>query len=564
VFLRGIMAVTLNSPNPNSAIKPALVSQRAVQRLPRMALLLFCAAYVLPGWWGRDPWRNADLVAYGYMSAMAEGRTSWWQPLMAGLPLEGALLPHWLGAASIVVFGEMVGPAAAARLPFALMLALVLALTWYATFHLARTEAAQPVAFAFGGEAEPVDYARALADGALLALIGTLGLLQIGHETTPELSQLFAAGLVLWGMAAAPFRIWPARIALLLGLPLLAACGAPTTALLCGVLGVFITALSNYEGGRQLSPWVAVGTALAFVTGWALDTWAWRVAGDASRAWPALRLLLWFLWPTGLFALWTLWRWRRQLNKRHISVPLIWVAVTLVGSLLAGGSDRMLMVGLPAWAVLAAFALPTFRRSAGAAIDWFSVFFFSVAALAIWVIYAATITGVPAKTAANVLKLAPGYNAALSWPALLMAAAATVAWLALVRWRTRRQQHALWKSFVLPAGGVALAWLLLMTLFLPLLNYARSNNPWIAQLQPHIGAQDCVIAPDQTRAALASLEALGGWRAVREFHGNDCAVLLVQHERGTVVAAPPGWQVAATVRLPTDRREETIVLRRER
>ena len=55
-------------------------------------------------------------------------------------------------------------------MPFALLLAATLALIWYSTQHLARTEAAQPVAFAFGGEARPVDYARAMADGARAAL----------------------------------------------------------------------------------------------------------------------------------------------------------------------------------------------------------------------------------------------------------------------------------------------------------------------------------------------------------------------------------------------------------
>ena len=83
---------------------------------------------------------------------------------------------------------------------------LVLVLTWYATYHLARTEAAQPLPFAFGGEATPVDYARAIADGALLALIATLGLLQLGHETTPELAQLASVALFLYALAAAPFR----------------------------------------------------------------------------------------------------------------------------------------------------------------------------------------------------------------------------------------------------------------------------------------------------------------------------------------------------------------------
>ena len=50
------------------------------QRLPRLALLLFCAAYVLPGLFGRDPWRNADLTAFGYMARIAEGRSAWLAP----------------------------------------------------------------------------------------------------------------------------------------------------------------------------------------------------------------------------------------------------------------------------------------------------------------------------------------------------------------------------------------------------------------------------------------------------------------------------------------------------
>jgi hypothetical protein len=40
------------------------------------------------------------------------------------------------------------------------------------------------VAFAFGGEAQLIDYARAMADAALLALVACLGLAQLSHETT--------------------------------------------------------------------------------------------------------------------------------------------------------------------------------------------------------------------------------------------------------------------------------------------------------------------------------------------------------------------------------------------
>ncbi len=544
---------------------PALVTQRAVQRLPRLALLLFCAAYVLPGVFGRDPWRNADQAAFGYMLAMAEGRTPWLAPTVGGLPLENALLPHWLGAGAIALFSPWIEAPLAARLPFAALLALVLVLTWYATFQLARTEAAQPVAFAFGGEADPVGYARAMADGALLALIATLGLLQLGHETTPELVQLFAASLALWALAAAPFRHWRARIAALVALPLLAASGAPTMALLFGVAGTVIAARSTYSEGRAFAAWIGTATLAAVIVAWLGATWAWRVGLEASTAQvlQLSRLLLWFLWPAWLLALWTLWRWRHHLARRHVSVPLALALVSLVACVAGGGFDRALMVGLPAFAVLAAFALPTLKRSATSAIDWFSVFAFSISAIAIWVIYAAMVTGAPAKTAANIAKLAPGFEGRFDPLPFAVAVIATLAWLALVRWRTGRHQQALWKSLVLPAGGMALAWLLLTTLWLPLLDYARSNRPWVARIAPHVPAGACIAAPGFPRAAVASLEQYGRWRVdARPGVPTTCTVRLQQARRGEPLATGADWEVVARVRRPTDRDETTVVLRK--
>src|SRR6185369_14314693 len=89
--------------------------------------------------------------------------------------------------------------------------------------------------------------------------------------------------------------------------------------------------------------------------------------------------------------------------------PLGCVAVGLGASIVMGGSDRALMLALPPLAVLASFALPTLKRSAAAAIDWFSVFFFTIAVATGWVFYVAMQTGTPAKLAANVAKLSPGY-----------------------------------------------------------------------------------------------------------------------------------------------------------
>ena len=59
---------------------PAIVAQNAVRRLPRPALIGLCLAYVMAGFWGRAPWKNADVTAFGYMMELAQGHSHWLNP----------------------------------------------------------------------------------------------------------------------------------------------------------------------------------------------------------------------------------------------------------------------------------------------------------------------------------------------------------------------------------------------------------------------------------------------------------------------------------------------------
>jgi hypothetical protein len=192
--------------------------------------------------------------------------------------------------------------------------------------------------------------------------------------------------------------------------------------------------------------------------------------------------------------------------------------------------------------------------------------FFSASALAIWVIYASLQTGVPAKPAANVARLAPSFAAPFNMADLLPALLATVAWLWLVRWRTGRHRDAVWKSMVLPAGGVVLAWLLLMSLWRPLLDHARSARPWVQSVAAHVSPRDCIVAPGLTPALVAALEVHGGWRVQVDADDAACrnrlVVLRDQPRSAEAPAAPPGWTLVATFRRPTDREELTSVWRR--
>jgi hypothetical protein len=549
-------------------VLPALVLRRAAAPLPRTVLWLFCACWVLPGVFGRDPWRNADVQAYGIMAAIAEGRTSWWLPTLGAVPVDVALLPHWLGALSIIAGDGWMDPVIAARLPFVLLLAATLAGVWWSTFLLAQTGAARPLPLAFGGEAEPLDYARALADGAVLALIATLGLLQLGHETTPELAQLAATSLFMTALAggAGGSRSWWPRVAAVTALPLLAASGAPSVAIAFGTAAFLACGASRQASWRRFAPWILLAAASAAALSAGTGLWRWRLAPEASLEEAALiaRQWLWFMWPAWLLVLWTLWGWRRHLGAPHVAAPLALTATAAVTSVLMGGSDRALMLALPGLAVLAAFALPTLARSAAAAIDWFSICFFTVAALFIWFMYVAMQTGVPAKPAANVAKLAVDFIPSFEWSAFIPALVATLAWLALVRWRTGRHPHALWKSMVLPAGGVALCWILLMTLWLPLLDYARSARPLVQRVAVLVGDSPCIVGVNFNTALSASFEIFWG-RPVDARPGatesTSCPVL-VHITRGPAADTPAGWVFQGATRRPTERNEVASVYRR--
>ena len=582
--------VALNLPSP------AIVAQEAVRRLPRWALVLLCAAYLLPGLLGRGPWRSADITAFGYMAELAtEGNSLWrWlHPMLLQLPPDPpALAPYWIGALAIRLAPVGIGPDLAVRIVFALLLAGTFTASWYAVFYLARTRRAQPVAFAFGGEAQPRDYARAIADGGLLALIACLGLAQLGHETTPALTQLFFVSLVFYGVAALPYGRRISSAALGIGLAGLSLSGAPSLSLAFGAgsLGIVwrerrvaarVAAAEQLEADDpvleafpQKALWLAASAlVLSAVVGISLRLLQWRIDLPGSHRGSSLgadlrdlgRLLLWFTWPAWPLALWTLWRWRRQLTARHVALPLLFALVPLAATLTTDFSDRSLLLALPALATLAAFALPTFSRSAAALIDWFTLLFFSGSAITIWVIWIATQTGVPAKPAANVARLAPGFVPEFSLLPFVFAAVGTLAWCALVRWRTGRHRPALWKTLVLPASGAALSWLLLMTLWLPALDYARSFAPQIAAISARVGRPGCIAELGLGRTHIAALRYHGGFTLRPLTTTEECPWLLVNPEvLGSLrrVVSIGDWTLVGTIRRPTSANDDLLLYRR--
>jgi 4-amino-4-deoxy-L-arabinose transferase-like glycosyltransferase len=140
-------------------------------------------------------------------------------------------------------------------------------------------------------------------------------------------------------------------------------------------------------------------------------------------------------------------------------------------------------------------------------IDWFAMFSFTLIAIAIWVIWLAKVTGYPESTAANLSRLLPGFHFQFNLLAFVVALIITGAWLAVVRWRTSRSPKEIWRCLIISASGTTLMWVLLMTLWLPTINYAKTYRQVanrLAQVVPSGGG--CINTSNLGAAQLASFD----------------------------------------------------------
>jgi len=526
--------------------------------------LLVCAAWLLPGLVGHDPWKTDEALAMGAVAEMLRSG-DWGVPMLAGQPyLDRAPLFFWTAAAFAKVFGAWLPLHDAARLASGFFMVLTMA-----GVHLAAVALHGPRAGRI----------------SVLLLIGCLGLLIRSHEMSTDLAGFAGVSIGIAGLALAATRPWAGGVLLGPGLAIAFLGDGLMPALLVVTLAALLPLAGPAWRSRPFAIAAALGLAIALplVFAWPLllaqrsstlsAQWlgvalATRWSSGLSRGQFAdlfyfAKILPWYAWPALPLALWTLWRSRKSLATRadlHLPLAAAFLFFVLLSTLAEAREVNAMPILVPL-VLLGVAELDSLPRGAASALDWFGVTTFALLALVLWAAFAAAITGSPAAIAAWLQREIPAYQYPFRFIPFALAALLTCIWFAVVArsLRTTRRAVVNWTA------GITMVWMLTMMLGLPLIDQARSYRSVASRLAAAMGPSRCTVGAEVGDAQRALLDYFSGLRVLPPDHPQAvrCDTLLAQVTRGRAPAIDESqWRETWRGSRPGDRTETFVLYRR--
>jgi 4-amino-4-deoxy-L-arabinose transferase-like glycosyltransferase len=516
--------------------------------LKQAGLVLLCAAWILLGLFGHDPWKPDDATTFGVAHDVLSN-DDWIAPQLAGAP--AAVRPplfYALAASSAAALRPWLALHNGARVANGLCLGLTLWLLSLAGREL---------------------YGRDFRWLPVLIFVGCIGLWDRAHALAPEIGLLPAYALALYALALAPRR------ALIAGLLLGASAGiaflvrGTAWAVMIALTAFLLIAFPQWRTRRY-----AATLALAvLVAAPLLAAWPWamywrdpaifalwwdgqsiaRFFGAAAGSPPVepfyyLQNLPWFAWPALPLALWTLWLRARGYNGGLVQPGIILpvtMSIVLLAVLSAAAEPRAtlaLPLLLPL-SLLGAAEVDTLKRGTSGALDWFGILTFGLVAVLVWALWLESLWhGLPEPIARMFRDTQPGFRPPLQLLALLVSGFLSLLWIVLVRPARRSNRRAVLNW----ATGMTLVWGLYTTLWLPYLDSRRSYRPVAESLVQQLPAgTSCLASRDLGEPQRALIEYFGGIVPVRDdlAAANACPLLLVQVGRDDSDAPPDSsWE----------------------
>jgi 4-amino-4-deoxy-L-arabinose transferase-like glycosyltransferase len=521
--------------------------------LPPTALALMALAFVVPGLTGHDLWKSHDAIGLGIVNDMYKSGELLVPRVSGLLWLNDPPLYHWVALAFGWVLQRFLEFHAAARLASG---AFLLAALWF-VYRAAR-------------DWIPADDRAANASGALLLLLGSVGLIVHAHEAVPELATLAAmcAGFAALGAAQ--------RRPFLAGLAFGAALGAGfASSSWVSSAALFIAVLAGHFvhrpwQTRRAVPFLLTAAAVGLLIGafWPLALAArspelvaqWWASTTQGSFGASLRYFVnnagWFAWPAWPLAMWALWSLRRRWREPQVFVPLAMILLMLPGFAMWGQAQTVTLIPMLApFVVLAVQGLPSLRRGAAAALDWFGLVTFAFFGGLVWLGYFAMLTGMPPRVARNLARNAPGFVAEFNPFFFLVALALTALWVYFMFFAT----YSPTRSVARWAAGIVLLWGTFAMLWMPWADYQKSYRSVALQLRSKIPVEaPCIVQRGLGVPQGASLDYYADIRP-RPFDfakPRECPLLLVQGSPQHEFDAPgAGWTKLADVGRPGDRSE---------
>ena len=221
-------------------------------------------------------------------------------------------------------------------------------------------------------------------------------------------------------------------------------------------------------------------------------------------------------------------------------------------------ADRREIYALPLLLPIVALAggsVETMKRGATGLLNWFGLILFSCLSFIIWLGWLAFVSGWPARLNTRMQFLSGLSSANINWLMLLLAVLATLAWLFIIV-NTKRSNRAALTTW---AVGVTMVWALLMTLWLPWIDSARSYQAVFSQLQAALPKHACVNTKNFTDAELALLHYHADIKAIafEDAQKLECDIYII-HDTTSKNVYQPGkqWKQIWRGKRATDKRNE--------
>lgn len=512
-------------------------------------LIILCCMWICLGLTGHQPWKPNESNSISIIKSMLAGEHLL-DPIAIG---ETTIKNPPLYYLSATTFSKVLSPVLnmhdAARLVSGFWMALTLLLMGMIGREL---------------------WGEGIGRQTTLIMLSSIGLIVTAHLLMPEVSALTGSAMAFYGLALAKRR--PFRASVLLGTGI--GISFMSTGLITAAISLITAILLPlfFKAWRSKSYAIVLGLAAITLAPWILlwPALTWHISPNHLNAWwenqiqftqlnhlYTIRTLAWFAWPALPIAAWGFWRFRSHLlfkPKFQLIVTFFLIAFFMIG-LKSKNADVGILTLLIPLVAIAGGAAETLKRGAAGALNWFGLVLFGLMGILIWLGWIAIITGYPAKLSARMHILSGLTEAHINIPALIIALFVTIVWgITINAKRSNRAAVTDW------AVGITMAWSLLMALWLPMIDSAKSYQGVMFSLKGALPKRhDCINSTGfgQPQQALLDYYTGIGVFPLKNTIKPNCSLYLVQENQHYGQINPgEGWKMIWQGHRPADRHEK--------